>query len=87
MPACMSVGICGMAQSKPLCTSQTNALMTNMKSDLAATSLELSCDLDEIEPSSKELRPVECKDGNVSNDTKKSMELNDSDLDEDILDV
>ncbi len=87
MSACMSVSICGTAQSKPLCSSQINALMTNMKSDLAATSLELSCDPDEGEPSSKELRPVKCKDGTVSSDTKKSMESNDSDLDKDILDV
>src|SRR5258708_4969408 len=54
MSACMSVSICGTAQSKPLCSSQINALMTNMKSDLAATSLELSCDPDEGEPSSKD---------------------------------
>jgi len=67
--------------------SQVNALMTNMKSDLAVTSLELSCNPDEGEPSSKELRPVKCKDGTVSSDTKKSMESNDSDLDKDILDV
>src|SRR5258708_38747601 len=77
----------GSIKSQPLCTSQVNTLMANMKSDLAVTSLELSCDPDEGEPSSKELRPVECKDGNVSSDTKKSMESNDSDLDEDILDV
>src|SRR5258707_5023853 len=78
-PACMSVSILGMAQSKLLWTSQMNIVVLETKSDLAATSLELSCDPDRGELSSKELRPVKCKDGTVSND-KESIELSDSNL-------
>jgi len=85
-PACMSVSILGMAQSKILWTSQTNIIVLETKSDLAATSLELSYDPDGGELSSKELRPVKCKDSTVSND-KESIESSDSDLDKDVLDV
>ncbi len=84
-PACMSIGIWGSAQSNPMWTSQTNVVVPETKSVLAVTSLEPSCDPDRGELSSKELRPVECKDGIVSND-KKSTNLSDSDLDEDVLD-
>ena len=57
-----------------------NIVALEMKSDLAATSLELSCDPD------GELRPVKCEDGTVSND-KESIESSDSNLDKDVLDV
>src|SRR5258708_11081535 len=80
-PACMSVSILGTAQSKLLWTSQTNIVALEMKSDLAATSLESSCD-----PDRGELSPVKCEDGTVSND-KESIELSDSNLDKDVLDV
>src|SRR5258708_22729921 len=85
-PACMSVSILGTAQSKILWTSQMNIVALETKSDLAATSLESSCDPDGGELSLKELRPVKCKDSTVSND-KESIELSDSDLDKDVLDV
>src|SRR5260370_10810899 len=85
-PGCMSVSILGMAQSKLLWTSQMNIVVLEMKSDLAVTSLESSCDPDRGELSSKELRPVKCEDGTVSND-KESIESSDSDLDKDVLDV
>src|SRR6266436_3986140 len=85
-PACMSVSILGTAQSKLLWTSQTNIVVLEMKSDLAATSLELSCNPDRGELSLKELRPVKCKDSTVSND-KESIKLSDSNLDKDVLDV
>src|SRR5260370_14595060 len=84
--ACMSVSMLGTAQSKLLWTSETNIVALEMKSDLAATSLESSCDPDRGELSLKELRPVKCKDSTVSND-KESIESSDSDLDEDVLDV
>src|SRR5260221_12752601 len=67
-------------------TSQMNIVALETKSDLAATSLELSCDPDGGELSLKELRPVKCKDSTVSND-KESIESSDSDLDKDVLDV
>src|SRR5258708_23884809 len=82
----MSVSILGTAQSKILWTSQTNIVALEMKSDLAATSLESSCNPDGGELSSKELRPVKCEDSTVSND-KESIESSDSDLDKDVLDV
>src|SRR6266446_5504914 len=85
-PACMSVSILGTAQSKILWTSQTNIVVLETKSDLAATSLESSCDPDRGELSSKELRPVKCEDSTVSND-KDSIESSDSNLDKDVLDV
>src|SRR5260370_29285293 len=85
-PACMSVSILGMAQSKLLWTSQMNIVALETKSDLAATSLESSCNPDRGELSSKELRPVKCEDSTVSND-KESIESSDSDLDKDVLDV
>src|SRR5258707_8361597 len=85
-PACMSVSILGMAQSKLLWTSQTNIVVLEMKSDLAVTSLESSCDPDGGELSLKELRPVKCEDGTFSND-KESIKLSDSNLDKDVLDV
>src|SRR5260370_24232463 len=85
-PACMSVSILGMAQSKLLWTSQTNIVVLEMKSDLAVTSLESSCDPDGGELSSKELRPVKCEDSTVSND-KESITSTYSDLDKDVLDV
>ncbi len=77
----MSVSILGMAQSKLLWTSQTNIVALETKSDLAATSLESSCN-----PDGGELRPVKCEDSTVSND-KESIESSDSDLDKDVLDV
>src|SRR5260221_12851926 len=82
----MSVSILGTAQSKLLWTSQMNIVALEMKSDLAVTSLESSCDPDEGKLSSKELRPVKCEDGTVSND-KESIKSSDSDLDKDVLDV
>jgi len=63
-----------------------NIVALETKSDLAATSLELSCNPDGGELSLKELRPVKCKDSTVSND-KESIESSDSDLDKDVLDV
>src|SRR5258705_651056 len=85
-PACMSVSILGTAQSKILWTSQMNIVALETKSDLAATSLESSCDPDRGELSLKELRPVKCEDSTVSND-KESIKSSDSDLDKDVLDV
>src|SRR5258708_12430686 len=82
----MSVSILGMGQSKRLWTSQMNIDALETKSGLAATSLELSCDPDGGGLSLKELRPVKCEDGTVSND-KESIESSDSDLDKDVLDV
>ena len=82
----MSVSIFGTAQSKLLWTSQTNIVALETKSGLAVTSLELSCDPDGGELSLKELRPVKCEDGTVSND-KESIKSSDSDLDKDVLDV
>src|SRR5258708_36048878 len=84
--ACMSVSILGTAQSKLLWTSQMNIVALETKSDLAATSLELSCNPDRGELSLRELRPVKCEDSTVSND-KESIESSDSDLDKDVLDV
>jgi len=85
-PACMSVSILGTAQSKLLWTSQTNIVVLETKSDLAATSLESSCNPDRGELSSKELSPVKCEDSTVSNDNE-SIESSDSNLDKDVLDV
>src|SRR5260370_33556154 len=82
----MSISILGTAQSKILWTSQMNIVVLETKSDLAATSLESSCDPDGGELSSKELRPVKCKDGTVSND-KESIKLSDIDLHKVVLDV
>src|SRR5258708_37913655 len=78
-PACMSVSILGTAQSKLLWTSQMNIVALEMKSDLAAISLELSCDSDGGELSSKELRPVKSKDTTALSQ-KKRMEWRDTDL-------
>src|SRR5260221_11488024 len=80
----MSVSILGTAQSKILWTSQTNIVVLEMKSDLAATSLESSCNPDGGELSLKELRPVNCEDGTVSND-KESIESRDRNLDKDVM--
>ena len=63
-----------------------NIVALETKSDLAVTSLESSCNPDRGELSSKELRPVKCGDGTVSND-KESIKSSDSDLDKDVLDV
>ncbi len=63
-----------------------NIVALETKSDLAVTSLELSCDPDGGELGLKELRPVKCKDSTVSND-KESIESSDSNLDKDVLDV
>src|SRR5258705_1413441 len=82
----MSVSILGIAQSKFLWTSQTNIVALETKSDLAATSLESSCDPGRGELSSKELMPVKCEDSTVSND-KESIESSASNLDKDVLDV
>src|SRR5260370_7288460 len=83
-PACMSVSILGTAQSKILWTSQMNIVALETKSDLAATSLESSCDPDRGELSLKELRPVKCEYSTVSN-FKKSIKSTDNNLDKNLL--
>ena len=67
-PACMSVSILGLAQSKLLWTSQMNIVVLEMKSDLAVTALQSSHN-----PDGGELRLFKCKDGTVSNDKESIM--------------